>query len=98
SQLPPGTRSGGYEHRRADQIRDPISIRRRRRQRWAPGSIDRPVALGVGVDDPAEHLTDDSSSDLAEAIPILLNVGLAKHVVPERRLGIPTMLSQTDLV
>src|SRR5262249_60995350 len=45
-----------------------------------------------------EDLADDSAADRAEAVPALPCVGLAKDVVPERRLAAPPGRRHADFV
>src|SRR5437764_4027690 len=83
--------------RRADEVCDPKSVVVGGGKRWAPASVHGPVAVRIGVDDAHQDCAHDASADLPQPIAVLLDVGLAQHVVPKWSLGIPAVLGQPHL-
>jgi hypothetical protein len=49
------------------------------------------------IDDAGQHLAHDQGAHLAEQLTVLLRVGLLEHVVPERRLALPSVLVEPAL-
>ena len=61
------------------------------------GSTDA-EGLRVGVDDPDQHLADDPAADGAELLAVVQDVGLLEDVEPQRRLAVPAVLGEADLL
>src|SRR5580765_6641553 len=52
----------------------------------------------VQIQQSEQHLTDNPRADRTEAAAAISDIGLAQHVVPERRVAVPSDLRGSDLV
>src|SRR6266545_2856098 len=64
----------------------------------APGGVDRPVGLAVGVDEADQDLADDAAADRAEPLAVAAVLGLLEDVEPQRRLLPPAGPGEADLL